>query len=401
MARASSKSGDPIDRLLSERQQFTVWLARLDATSDTAPESVRARVHADYKARLDAVIEQLRSHADGIVEQLNRYRDTRAELLTREAQAKEIMSEAEVRHAVGEYGEAKWQQLRGEAQRNLVTIREELAELGEEISELEKVQSMIATPAVVAEIPMPTPPAPVPAPTPAPPPPAPSAQSPIVSPPPAHIPPSPVTPPSPAAAASRPSDDFPEFSAAFNELAAPVSPPAAATPVAPPPAAHPEPPKPPVSEAPRAPGPGQTTIRPVPGTVRPVKPKEGGPQGPAGRTLWFPSVKEEEVNAGVDELAFLKSVSEDEKGGPSARRASGGNPRPPETLGPPTISTTGQPPHTTTSNILEPSGGPQQEIGGRPSGATAQRTLKCGECGTMNRPTEWYCERCGAELADL
>jgi uncharacterized OB-fold protein len=32
---------------------------------------------------------------------------------------------------------------------------------------------------------------------------------------------------------------------------------------------------------------------------------------------------------------------------------------------------------------------------------TAARTLKCGECGSMNRPTEWYCERCGAELAAL
>jgi uncharacterized OB-fold protein len=29
------------------------------------------------------------------------------------------------------------------------------------------------------------------------------------------------------------------------------------------------------------------------------------------------------------------------------------------------------------------------------------KTLKCGECGTLNRPTEWYCERCGAELAAL
>ena len=27
------------------------------------------------------------------------------------------------------------------------------------------------------------------------------------------------------------------------------------------------------------------------------------------------------------------------------------------------------------------------------------KTLKCQECGTMNFPTEWYCERCGGELA--
>lgn len=29
------------------------------------------------------------------------------------------------------------------------------------------------------------------------------------------------------------------------------------------------------------------------------------------------------------------------------------------------------------------------------------KTLKCQECGTMNFPTEWYCERCGGELAAM
>jgi hypothetical protein len=38
----------------------------------------------------------------------------------------------------------------------------------------------------------------------------------------------------------------------------------------------------------------------------------------------------------------------------------------------------------------------------RSSGAIEQvKTLKCNECGAMNYPTEWYCERCGAELAAL
>jgi hypothetical protein len=34
-------------------------------------------------------------------------------------------------------------------------------------------------------------------------------------------------------------------------------------------------------------------------------------------------------------------------------------------------------------------------------GADQSKTLKCGECGALNYPTEWYCERCGAELAAL
>jgi hypothetical protein len=40
--------------------------------------------------------------------------------------------------------------------------------------------------------------------------------------------------------------------------------------------------------------------------------------------------------------------------------------------------------------VLHPQGGPERH-----------RTLKCQECGTMNYPTEWYCERCGAELVSV
>jgi hypothetical protein len=29
------------------------------------------------------------------------------------------------------------------------------------------------------------------------------------------------------------------------------------------------------------------------------------------------------------------------------------------------------------------------------------KTLRCQECGTLNYPTEWYCERCGGELAAM
>jgi chromosome segregation ATPase len=45
---------------------------------------------------------------------------------------------------------------------------------------------------------------------------------------------------------------------------------------------------------------------------------------------------------------------------------------------------------------------PHPPMGLRPSSATEQtKSLKCAECGGMNYPTEWYCERCGAELAAL
>jgi hypothetical protein len=44
-----------------------------------------------------------------------------------------------------------------------------------------------------------------------------------------------------------------------------------------------------------------------------------------------------------------------------------------------------------------PTARPDESLGG----AATQKTLRCQECGAMNFPTEWYCERCGGELAAL
>ncbi len=55
---------------------------------------------------------------------------------------------------------------------------------------------------------------------------------------------------------------------------------------------------------------------------------------------------------------------------------------------------------------LEPIG-PEDEAPSSALGRATSRntqsikTLKCNECGSMNYPTEWYCERCGGELAAL
>lgn len=86
--------------------------------------------------------------------------------------------------------------------------------------------------------------------------------------------------------------------------------------------------------------------------------------------------------APVDELAFLKSVSDEEPSRP-ARQAS--NPAMPSAS-----AASGR-----ASEPSVPSPAPSKVASG------VAKTLKCGECGTLNRPTEWYCERCGAELAGV
>ena len=77
----------------------------------------------------------------------------------------------------------------------------------------------------------------------------------------------------------------------------------------------------------------------------------------------------------IDELAFLKSVTDDEQNAPSPRRASGAQFQPIEPDTTPVV-----PENADTDGV---------------------KTLKCRECGTMNLATEWYCESCGAELAAM
>jgi hypothetical protein len=78
----------------------------------------------------------------------------------------------------------------------------------------------------------------------------------------------------------------------------------------------------------------------------------------------------------VDELAFLKSVAPEEAR-PIGRRVSNPGMAAPSA---PAVQ-------TATPSVSKASG--------------VAKTLKCSECGTLNRPTEWYCERCGAELAGV
>ena len=87
-----------------------------------------------------------------------------------------------------------------------------------------------------------------------------------------------------------------------------------------------------------------------------------------------PPPKSEKRKTPMDELAFLKSVTEDDKNAPSPRRASGAQYQIDENATP---------------------------VAPEDEDAPVEKTLKCRECGTMNLATEWYCENCGGELAAM
>jgi hypothetical protein len=280
-----------IEALLEQRAQFEQWLAKLDATADKAPQAVRQKVRADYQMRLQGVIERLRGHSATIAEELHRHQTTQSELDTQRHQAEEELAEAEVRHAVGEFGEDEWRRISGESDGRLSGLREQLKTVGREIARLVEVQGLIAAPVRGAQ----------------------PAPAPVVE----------------------------------EEIER-----------SPPPPAPPPPAEPVVEAAP--------------------------PPKPASKPQAAPRAREHEhAGAQVDELAFLKSVADEEVKPPAPRRPS--NPGP---------SAAAQ-----ASRAVETAPAPG---GGGKSGAPGvAKTLKCGECGTLNRPTEWYCERCGAELAGV
>lgn len=125
-------------------------------------------------------------------------------------------------------------------------------------------------------------------------------------------------------------------------------------------------------------------VQPPSAPAAEVAPAPANPTPPAGP-----------VQSGAfDELAFLQSVVEPRRAQPTPA------------------------PNTQSAGLAGPAGAQvpsARPADARPRHAAADgtpaflkgmpteqaKTLKCQECGTMNYATEWYCERCGGELAAM
>ena len=137
------------------------------------------------------------------------------------------------------------------------------------------------------------------------------------------------------------------------------------------------------------------------------------------------SAAEVQLPRSFDELEFLKSVTGAQSGAspavsaapaPPPARASDGKGAPARSSAPVSRPAT---PAGTLARPSDPAAGMAPPAAGidTPADAPAEpppvpsflkdvpqeqtKTLRCGECGAMNFPTEWYCERCGAELAGM
>lgn len=382
-----------VPALLDERRRYEAWLAALEARRDTTPAHVFERVHADYTTRLRRVDEQLASQQQSIQDERASVQSRLTLLEAEERMRLDERAELELRMQVGELSGPEAITAAGAVDDALHQSATERAVLTRQLSELDALLAQrAAEPRAAAPRPAPVAPAPAPA----------------------------SAPPAPAPA--------PRVSVAQPVVAQPVAPQAAAQQTAAPTAAQPTatPPAPArrVSQQinPPEPTPGGSfdelaflsTVVGTPGhgAAAPARPQTPAPapavtqNAPAAPAATEPAAAPAARNSAptVQPMPRLKPLT--------ATRTPAQAPPPPR---PSTGVIRDEP---TAASLLDGVGSSPASLGGerplaandpsntpivlRTSGSTEQsKTLRCAECGAMNYPTEWYCERCGAELAAL
>lgn len=334
----SGKSINKATTLLAERRKYEAWLAALDARRASTPERVFARVRADYESRLEAVVAELAGNADALDVQLADLTD-RAKSLQASAQAiEDERVEAELRAHVGELDPAAWEAKAKEAEERIAAIVAERMSVEEELASVRELLTAAREP-------------------------------------------------TPAASAAA---------------------------VAPPPPGDPQP---------AAPGPAvqQAPEQPMTSDLR------GTEEAAAGGDAPLVSEAPPAVPANFDELAFLRDIAGAEQG--DAPAAAAPVPAAPEPADPtasapeadlPADHPQRERPLNDALGLILPNDTPaiaprrastetpmaanvpgNSPIVLKPEVGRQGKTLKCTDCGSLNYPTEWYCERCGAELSAL
>ncbi len=347
MTEQSPVSIDDVRALVAERHRFDEWLSALEARRDSTPEHVYSRVHSDYEARRTQVMTSLHAHVPGL-EQLLANLDTQAGELGELAQGEEDeRAEAMLRHAVGEYDDGKWNEVRERVEASLASLTTERGALDAQREDvrmlLDRARPEVVETLVEAEI-EPAVPDVVEAPAPI------EDTSRSLD----HID---VTQEMPIET-SRAEVETPDWLGSMTPVSVPslgdlsdiTSEPIGARETADEFELTENHERSQLSsESVDVFGDATTGQEPASG----VAPDAGTPQ--AGTPQAGTPQAGTSQSGAFDELAFLRSVIDPQAPAPPAPRA--------------------------------------------PGTGDAQKTLRCTECGTMNLPTEWYCERCGGELA--
>lgn len=394
---------DAVEKLLSERRKITGWINGLAARQASTPPAVYQRVFDDYSAKLQKVQAKLTAASDSVQVAAA---DVAARLTDKEealSLKRDERAEAELRAAVGEFSEREWEKRRTRLDDEMGALTGERDTLRDELARLRAVLDDVAAKGEAAESPV-----------------AAEADSADDTASAAEVPPPSAEPLIETPSAS-PFAAFEEAISAELAIAPPIETPAVGMEaVSNDIAAVDEPlheePQVLAAEALDEPEPVRAASAPTP--VVGIEPP-AAPVIPIHEQSVIAPVEETPPLApSFDELAFLKSVvgratpakpvttprrtppkpmpaiidENAESKGPRESRAYE-MPEPPTPFPDPV-------PEPRVSQEMTP---PRESFFGRPTPRTSEaiKSLRCQECGTLNYPTEWYCERCGGELAAL
>lgn len=136
-----------VEALLGERTAVLGWLAKLDAADSAVPSAVRERVRRDYQLRLEGVNQQLQGHGDAIAAKLADERAERDAAAASASTARDALAEAELRHLVGEYDRARYESERSRHATDIERHERALGAVAERVRKLEDALAQITTPA--------------------------------------------------------------------------------------------------------------------------------------------------------------------------------------------------------------------------------------------------------------
>jgi len=346
-----------VSALMAERRRYEGWIAALEARRAGTLEHVFTRVHADYMTRLDTVLVQLTSHADDLRHAMESLESRRDALTAEHRKAEDERAEAELRAHVGELTAEDWQRSATASDAVLAELSARCSDVEQELARTRELLESTTRPESVES--------------------QPGEEAPTSA-------------PAPHPRASRPASvvaNDPDEEDAESGASLPAELPASVI------AAEQQ-----LLDIEERPA---RASRAIDAPSHADASAEQEPPATPRRTQGF------------DELAFLSSVVDTPSGTFDAAPAD----LPDETarrdifarrsredavvkldgdtplLGSKAIEKEGEP-------LLSGTTG-NSTLGRDSMVADGSKSLKCGECGALNYPTEWYCERCGAELASL
>jgi hypothetical protein len=342
MTDARTKQVQEIEGLLAERRKYEQWLAQLEARKESTPSHVYVKVHRDYAARLEEAQQKLSSETGAVHALATELEDSLKRQEKQIAERTDERAEAELRAAVGEFAGKEWDKLRGKLDSAIAELAGERDSIQRELETLRALLNEAEPTAENGET-------------------------------------------------KKDVDDI-AFLRSVLGRATPYASGAA----------------PAITEQSPAPAPAPAPA-PVPAPVPRPSGVEKRPsvqtRAPIQEAATAPSSAPVEHAAPAPTAAPAPAPAPRQAAAP--RASSAGMAAPAPEVAPPSVRQS-MPELFAEPEMPEAPRGTDDERPSRPSGTFGQATprtseaiksLKCQECGTLNFPTEWYCERCGGELA--